>query len=114
MSNLKTVALGVSLAVASIGAFANEPATPRVDARQVKQEKRIEKGVESGQLTGKEATRLEEQQGHVAAVETRAKADGTVTAAERRHLNRAQNHSSSSIYHQKHDAQTAASAPVKR
>ena len=114
MSNFKTVALGVSLAVASIGALASDPATPRVDARQVKQEKRIEKGVESGQLTGKEAARLEKQQNHVATGEAKAKADGAVTAAERRHLTRAQNHSSASIHHQKHDAQTAASAPVKR
>ena len=97
MSNLKTVVLGASLVVASIGAFANEPATPRVDARQVKQEKRIENGVASGQLTGKEAARLEKQQDHVAAVEEKAKADGTVTKAERRHLTRAQNHSSANI-----------------
>jgi len=114
MSNLKTVALGVSLALASIGALANDASTPRVDARQVKQEKRIEQGVSSGQLTGKETARLEKQQDHIAAVEAKAKADGSVTAAERRHLTRAQNHSSASIHHQKHDAQTAASAPAKR
>ena len=114
MSHLKSVVLGASLAVFSIGAFAHDASTPRVDARQVKQEQRIENGVQSGQLTGREAARLEKQQGHVASVEARAKADGTVTTAERRHLARAQNHSSASIYHQKHDAQTAASAPVKR
>ena len=114
MSNLMSAVLGASLAAFSIGAFANDASTPRVDARQVKQEKRIEKGVESGQLTSREAARLEKQQGHVAKVEARAKADGTVTAAERRHLARAQNHGSAHIYHQKHDAQTAASAPVKR
>ena len=114
MSNLKTVAMGVSLALFSIGSFAQAASTPKVDARQAKQEKRIEQGVSSGQLTPKEATRLEKQQGHVATVEGKAKADGTVTAAERHHIQRAQNRSSANIHHQKHDAQTAASAPAKR
>jgi hypothetical protein len=113
MSNLKILAIGASLAALSVGAFAQAASTPRVDARQVKQERRIEQGVSSGQLTGGEAARLESQQAHVAAVEQKAKADGTVTAAERQHLTRAQNHSSANIHHQKHDAQTAASA-VKR
>jgi hypothetical protein len=111
MSNFKTVALGVSLAVFSIGTFAQAASTPKVDARQVKQEKRIDKGVASGQLSPAEAARLEKQQGHVAKVEEKAKADGTVTAAERQHMKRAQNHSSASIYNQKHDQNTAASGP---
>jgi len=114
MSNLKSLALGASLALASIGAFAQAASTPRVDARQVKQEKRIDAGVASGQLTTGEAARLEKQQGHVATVEEKAKADGTVTSAERRHMTRAQNRSSANIHHQKHDPQTAASAPAKR
>ena len=42
-------------------------------------------------------------------MEEKAKADGTVTAAERQHLHRAQNRTSADIHHQKHDAQTAAS-----
>jgi hypothetical protein len=109
MSNLKTFVLGASLALFSIGSFAQAASTPRVDARQVKQEKRIDQGVSSGQLSSKEAARLEKEQGHVAKVEEKAKADGTVTAAERQHLHRAQNRTSADIHHQKHDAQTAAS-----
>jgi hypothetical protein len=111
MSNLKTLVLGVSLAVFSVGTFAQAASTPKVDARQAKQEKRIEKGVSSGQLSSTEAARLEKQQGHVAKVEEKAKADGTVTAAERQHLRHAQNRSSASIYNQKHDQNTAASGP---
>ena len=109
MSNLKTFVLGASLALISVGSFAQAASTPRVDARQVKQEKRIENGVSSGQLSSHEAARLEKEQGHVAKVEEKAKADGTVTAAERQHLQRAQNRSSADIHHQKHDPQTAAS-----
>jgi hypothetical protein len=113
MANLKTFAMGASLALFSLASFAQAASTPRVDARQAKQEKRIDKGVASGQLSSGEAARLEKQQGHVAKVEDKAKADGTVTAAERQHLHRAQNRSSANIYQQKHDAQTAASG-VKR
>jgi opacity protein-like surface antigen len=107
MSNLKSLALGATLAIASIGAFAQAaaPATPRVDAREARQEARIDAGVASGQLNAREARRLEKQQVHVAAVETRAKEDGTVTAGERRHLAKVQTRSSANIYHQKHDAQ---------
>jgi hypothetical protein len=38
-------------------------------------------------------------------METRAKADGTVTGQERRRLHHAQNVESKRIYRQKHDAQ---------
>ena len=112
MSNLKTLAVGATLAIASIGVFAQAaaPVTPRVDAREAKQQARIDAGVASGQLTAKETQRLEKQQGHVAAVEAKAKADGTVTAGERHHLAKVQNRSSANIHHQKHDAQTAPGA----
>ena len=111
MSKLQTLALGASLALFSIGTFAQGTATPKVDARQVKQEKRIENGVSSGQLSSTEAARLEKQQGRVATVEEKAKADGTVTAAERQQMKRTQNRSSANIHHQKHDQNTAASGP---
>jgi hypothetical protein len=39
--------------------------------------------------------------------EDKAKADGTVTAQERRRLHKAQNRASRDIYRQKHDAQVA-------
>jgi len=107
MSNPKSIALAATLAIASIGAFAQAaaPVTPRVDAREAKQEARINAGVASGQLNAHEAKRLEKQQVHIAAVETRAKEDGTVTAGERRHLAKVQTRTSGNIYQQKHDAQ---------
>ena len=43
----------------------------------------------------------------MATAETHAKADGTVTKHERRHLHKMQNRASKDIAHQKHDAQTA-------
>ena len=45
---------------------AKDPAaTPRVDQRQANQQQRIDQGVQSGQLTGKEAARLEKGQAQV-------------------------------------------------
>ena len=105
MSNLKSLILGASLAAFSVATFAQAAATPRVDARQAKQETRTEKGVSSGRLTETEANRLDKQQGRVDNAEAKAKADGTVTAAERRHVTKMQNRSSANIYHQKHDPQ---------
>ena len=52
MSAYKSLALGATLAVASIGAFA-QAATPRVDGRQHRQETRIDAGVASGKLTAR-------------------------------------------------------------
>ena len=110
----------ITLAAASIGAFAQAPAasaataTPRIDAREAKQEKRIEQGVASGQLTARETHRLDREQQRVAKAEANAKADGTVTRAERRKLTHLQNAASADIAHQKHDAQTAAPAPATK
>ena len=62
MNKLTTLAAGVTLAVASIGAFAQATATPRVDQREANQQARIDAGVASGQLTAREANRLDKQQ----------------------------------------------------
>jgi len=109
----KNLIVGATLAIATLGAFAQAtapataPATPRVDAREAKQQGRIDAGVASGQLTAKETNRLDKQQARIVAAETTAKSDGTVTKSERKHLNHMQNNASHNIYHQKHDAQTA-------
>jgi tellurite resistance protein len=111
MSKFQTLCIGATLAVASIGAFAQTtPATPRVDQRQANQEKRIEQGIASGQLNAKETHRLDQQQARVAAAESQAKADGKVTKAERKKMHRMQDRASKNIHAQKHDAQTAAKA----
>ena len=60
-----------------------------------------------GELNARKTNRLDKQQARVASAETNAKADGTVTAKERRHLTRMQNRASKNIYAQKHDAQVA-------
>ena len=112
MLNLKTVLIGTTLAIASIGAFAQAaapttPATPRVDQREANQEKRIDQGIASGQLNAKETHRLDTQQARVQVAEANAKADGKVTKGERKHLDKMQDRASKNIHTEKHDAQTA-------
>ncbi len=80
-------------------------ATPGVDQRQVNQQQRIDQGVKSGQLTGKEAANLEKGQAQVDKKEAKAKADGKVTPKEREKLKQAQNKQSAKIKQEKHDKQ---------
>jgi len=84
-----------------------QTATPRVDQRQANQEARIQKGVQSGALTGKEAAKLDQGQAKVQAKEDKAKADGKVTARERDKLAKAQDKQSRKIAKEKHDKQRA-------
>jgi Skp family chaperone for outer membrane proteins len=81
------------------------PATPRIDQRQVNQQKRIDQGVQSGALTEKEAARLQKRQDKIAAEEAAAKADGKVTKGERRKIEAHQDSTSRAIAKQKHDKQ---------
>jgi hypothetical protein len=106
---IKTIMIAAVLAAASAAhAQTQDPAaTPGVDKRQEVQQKRIDKGVQSGQLNAKEAGRLERHQTHIANMESKAKADGTVTRNERSRLHHAQDQESQRIHHQKHDRQKA-------
>ena len=85
-------------------------ATPRLDAREANQKRRIEQGKASGQLTPKEAAQLEKREAKLEAHEQAAKADGKVTPAERRRLQREADRNSRAIYRQKHDKQKTAPA----
>jgi len=81
------------------------PSTNRIDQRQENQEKRIQKGVKSGQLTDKEAARLEKGQARIQKMEDKAAADGKITPKERAKIERAQDKESRRIYREKHDKQ---------
>ena len=84
-----------------------QTATPNLDKRQANQEKRIDQGVKSGELTKREATRLEGREAKLQADKQKAKADGVVTKQERVKLQREADRDSKAIYRQKHDAQKA-------
>ncbi len=77
--------------------------TPAVDARQTRQDARIDHGVATGTLTRCEANRLENRTDRVRARESVYRATGGVGPAERRDLNRRLNSVSADIAEQKHD-----------
>jgi hypothetical protein len=92
---------------AAIAQTSDTTSTPRIDKRQVNQEKRIDKGVQSGQLNKKETARLEKGQERVQKAENKAMADGKMTKQERAHIEHMQDQQSKNIYREKHDKQTA-------
>jgi hypothetical protein len=73
--------------------------------RNVNQERRIEQGIQSGQLTNPEAGRLERGQARTARAEARAGADGRVGPREQRRVQKTENRQSRRVYREKHDAQ---------
>ncbi len=86
----------------------NSPSSQRMQAdvqRNVNQQRRIEQGVASGELTNREAARLERGQARDNAAQARAGADGKVGPNEQRRLQRQENRQSRRIYREKHDAQ---------
>ena len=86
----------------------NSPSSQRMQAdvqRDVNQQRRIEQGVRSGELTNRETARLERGQAHDSAVQARAGADGQVSAKEQRRIQKNENKQSRRIQREKHDAQ---------
>ena len=77
----------------------------RIDVREQQQKARIVDGVVDGELTKRETAKLAAGQRHVKALESRAKADGHISVAERVKLEAAQDRQNGKIYQQKHDAQ---------
>lgn len=96
-----------TLIIAAFALPALAQTTPNIDQREANQQRRIDQGVQSGELTQKEAVKLEKGQAKVEKMEDKAKADGTVTPHERKRIQHAQNKQSHKIHRQKHDRQHA-------
>jgi hypothetical protein len=73
--------------------------------RNVDQQQRIEQGLQSGQLSTREAAKLESGEARINRMESNALKDSTLSPAEKTRIGRAQNTESAAIYRQKHDAQ---------
>jgi hypothetical protein len=87
----------------------NSASSQRMQAdvqRDVNQQRRIEQGVKSGQLTNREAGKLENGQARDDRAEARAGANGRVSANEQQRIQKAENKQSKRVYKQKHDKQT--------
>ncbi len=104
---MKLQSLVLSLAIAAIASLSGmaiaQTATPVVDQKAANQQQRINQGVASGELTRGEAVRLQKRQNKLVANTQRAKADGVVTDAERRQLNRQADRNSKKIHNKKHN-----------
>jgi hypothetical protein len=103
MTRKTSVLFSIALILGASGAAFAGSKTPRVDAREHRQQHRIHQGIRSGELTAKEVARLEAEQARIRVYEARAKADGHVTTYERARLNRELNQSNRRIHRQKHD-----------
>ena len=104
---LATAVLTLGLAVPPVS-WADGP----IAGRQDLQDNRIDNGVDSGQLTGGEKAKLEQQQDKIGHARDKAIAnDGHIGAGEARRLTRAQNNASKRIHKLKHNDKTAPPAP---
>lgn len=101
-----------SLGLTSLACAAN---ASEVVQRDVNQQKRIEQGLQSGQLTAQETAKLEHSESQISRVEANALKDGNLSPAEQRRLNRLENQTSAQIYRDKHNGQAAnPNSPTER
>lgn len=106
MSKLNLTILCVAVSAAFSSAAHSQTAGSEVQ-RDVNQQTRIEQGLRSGELSTREAARLERGEARVERMQANALADGKLSDAEKRRIERAQNTMSQRIYREKHDAQKA-------
>lgn len=100
---MKSIFVAASLSLMVIAAVP-AAAQQRVDNRQDRQDTRISNGIEQGQLTLREAVRLNAQQNRIDRYEARSKADGPgLTPIERARLENRQDRASRSIARQRRD-----------
>src|SRR4051812_38329196 len=88
----------------ALPAFAQSVATEA--QRDINQQQRIESGLKSGQLTTREASKLEREQARIDRTHANALKDGKLSDAEKQRIGRMQDQASRNIYKEKHDAQT--------
>lgn len=76
-----------------------------INRREYNEQRRINQGIRSGELTRREAGRLEAGLARTRIDERYARSDGHITPRERARINRDLNRESRAIYRQKHDRQ---------
>jgi hypothetical protein len=105
---LMAVMAGLMLPAAAQTSDSGTPAKPAtINQRKENQQDRIGDGIQSGQLTAREAGKLEKKESELNQEERdmRKLDNGHLTKADRAALNQQQNALSKNIYKQKHDAQ---------
>jgi hypothetical protein len=115
MKNAFKLALAASAAVAALSASAQSYDYGRhdgndridasqIDARQARQQERIERGLQRGQLTRSEVQMLRREQRRIAVAEERAKADGHLSRHEVRELTAMLDRADEHIRRLRHDS----------
>lgn len=105
MTKFNTV---IAIAVGSLfagAAFAQS--NHEIEQRDRMQQQRIERGVQSGQITSREADRLLGERAQIERLESRARSDGVLTRNERARIDHRQDRLSRDIYRESHDRQVA-------
>ena len=98
----KTIAILIIIVV-SFTVVSAQTLTPQINRTQKNQQLRIHQGVKSGELTRREARKLENQQKAIRYNKRIAKANGVVTSGERKQIRNEQNRASKNIYMKKHN-----------
>ena len=101
---MKPVKTAITLAIGSLlsaGAFAQ--GVDEFVQRNVNQQGRIEQGLRNGELTVREAARLEREESRVERLQSRALQDGRLTQDERQAIDRAQDRVSRDIARERGD-----------
>lgn len=95
---------GLLMAAMAVTSVANaQTRTPEINHRQHNQERRINQGVRSGELTRNETHRLRKDERKIRAEKRTAMDEGRMTRHERRHIRRQQDRLSRKIYRDKHN-----------
>jgi hypothetical protein len=95
---------GLLVAALAITSIANaQDRTPVINARQHNQERRINNGVRSGELTRNETRHVRNDERRIKAQKRIARADGNVSHNERRAIRHDENRTSRAIYRDKHN-----------
>jgi len=85
--------------------FPKNVKTPKINKKQKKQIVKINQGIKSGELTGKEAKKLLKQERKLQKQKKIAKSDGFISPKERTKLRKETKKMDAKIYKQKHDKQ---------
>jgi hypothetical protein len=105
---MKRIVTSMMMGALLLGGVSSVLAQNEVNQRERNQQERIGQGVESGSLTAGETAHLEKQEAGInhEVRQDRKANGGTLTAQERRQVNRQQNRESKRIYKDKHNGKT--------
>ena len=103
---MKTITVAaIALAAMTAAASAQGYSGDRIDRREANQERRIQEGRRSGDITRQEARQLEAEQARIRDMERQAKRDGVVDRREARQIERAQDQASRHIAQERNDSE---------